>query len=136
MIRPVRAYAPGEASGPALVLAEPLSFWGGIDAATGAIIDQSHPDLGRNVAGSVLVMPAGRGSSSSSAVLAEAIRLGTAPLGILLARPDPILTVGALIARFLYARACPIVVGAIEDIATGQPVAIAASADQAEIRLG
>jgi hypothetical protein len=64
MTRLGRFYAVGEAEGPALVLGEPLSFWGGIEAATGRIIDRSHPDLGKCVAGRILVMPSGRGSSS------------------------------------------------------------------------
>ena len=55
-------------------------------------------------------MPCGRGSSSSSTVLAEAIRLGTAPAAIVLSEPDPILVIGALVAQRLYARTCPIVV--------------------------
>ena len=55
-------------------------------------------------------MPSGRGSSSSSSVLAESIRLGTAPLAILLADPDEILVLGALVAEYLYGRTCPIVV--------------------------
>ena len=38
-----RVYAAGEAEGAALVLSEPLSFWGGIDVTTGRIIDRSHP---------------------------------------------------------------------------------------------
>jgi PAS domain S-box-containing protein len=45
----------------------------------GRIIDRSHPDLGARVTGTILVMPGGRGSSSSSSVLAEAIRRGTGP---------------------------------------------------------
>jgi uncharacterized protein len=117
--RPVRHYAAGEAAGAALVLAEPLSFWGGIDVATGRIIDRSHPDAGVCVTGRILVMPGGRGSSSSSSVLAEAIRIGTAPAGIVLGTADPILTVGALVADSLYGLRCPIVVCAIAGIATG-----------------
>ncbi len=124
MIRAARFYAAGEAQAPALVLAEPLSFWGGVDAETGDIIDRSHPDLGGNVAGQILIMPGGRGSSSSSSVLAEAIRRGTAPAGILLARADPILTVGAIVAQSLYNLRCPIVVGAIDGIETGDYVRI------------
>ncbi|RUV05605.1 DUF126 domain-containing protein, partial [Mesorhizobium sp. M7A.T.Ca.TU.009.01.3.1] len=100
----------GEAKGQALVFSQPLSFWGGIDAETGHIIDHSHPGLGQNVAGKILVMPSGRGSSSSSSVLAEAIRRGTAPAGILLERPDPILAVGAIVAEFLYDIRMPLVV--------------------------
>lgn len=120
----VRVYAAGEAEGPALVLAEPLSFWGGIDVETGRIIDHSHPDLGACVTGTVLVMPGGRGSSSSSSVLAESIRRGTGPAAILLGTPDPILTVGALVAHSLYGKRCPIVVCDIEGIRTGARVTL------------
>lgn len=126
--RPLRRYAAGEAEGLALVLAEPLSFWGGIDASTGRIIDRHHPDLGACITGSILVMPGGRGSSSSSSVLAEAIRRGTAPAGIVLAVPDPILTVGVLVAESLYDVRCPIVVCAIDEIRTGERLRIGADA--------
>jgi predicted aconitase with swiveling domain len=98
----------GEARGPVLATA-PLSFWGGYDPETGIVIDRSHPALGAALAGRILVMPSGRGSSSSSTVLAEAIRLGTAPAAIVLSEPDPILVIGALVAQRLYARTCPIV---------------------------
>jgi predicted aconitase with swiveling domain len=65
-----RTLVAGQASGPALVLEEPLSFWGGVDTETGDIVDVHHPQRGENVSGRVLVMPSGRGSSSSSSVLA------------------------------------------------------------------
>ena len=65
-----RTLVAGTAEGRALVLDEPLSFWGGIDPANGDIIDGRHPQHGANVAGRILVMPSGRGSSSSSSVLA------------------------------------------------------------------
>lgn len=126
MIRDAKTYAAGTAEGEALVLAEPLSFWGGVDAASGRIIDHSHPDLGASVAGRVLVMPGGRGSSSASSVLAEAIRRGTGPAAILLGRPDPILTVGALVAEQLYGLCCPVVVCPVEGLATGDRLRIAA----------
>ena len=105
-----RALVAGEASGPALVLEAPLSLWGGMDPHTGRLSDHHHPQLGATLTGRVLVMPSGRGSSSSSSVLAEAIRLGTAPVAILLAQPDEILVLGALVAEYLYERTCPIVV--------------------------
>ena len=50
---------PGAASGPVLKLDEPLSFWGGLDSATGRIIDRLHPQHGASVAGRILMMPAG-----------------------------------------------------------------------------
>jgi uncharacterized protein len=123
-----RALVPGQAAGPALVLQAPLSLWGGMDPHSGRLTDHHHPQSGVTLTGQVLVMPSGRGSSSSSSVLAEAIRLGTAPLAILLAEPDEILVLGALVADYLYARTCPILVlpeGTADAIATGDRVEVA-----------
>ena len=137
MTRAGRFSLAGEATAPALVLADPLSFWGGVDVATGAIVDRAHPDAGRVIAGLILVMPGGRGSSSSASVLAEGIRRGTGPAGILLGRPDPILTIGAIVAHTLYGLYCPIVVCALDGLASGDEVAIRrAAGGAAEIRVG
>lgn len=100
----------GATIGPALVLTEPLSFWGGVSSETGLIIDARHAQTGRRITGHVLVMPAGRGSSSSSSVLAECIRAGTGPAAILLGESDPILLLGALVAAELGEAVCPVVV--------------------------
>ncbi|MGH9053186.1 MAG: aconitase X swivel domain-containing protein [Acidimicrobiia bacterium] len=111
----------------AVVLDEPLSLWGGFDPATGRIIDRRHPQAGTELAGHVVVMPSGRGSSSSSSVLAEAIRAGTAPAAFLLLEPDEILSLGALVAEELYGRTCPVVVleaEAYRSIRTGDVVTI------------
>ena len=105
-----RTLVAGYAIGIALVLDEPLSFWGGLDPATGALIDTHHPQLGVNLVGRVLVMPSGRGSSSSSYVLAEAIRAGTAPAAIVLREPDGIIALGAIVAHALYGVSPPVVV--------------------------
>ena len=120
-----RALLDGEAAGTALVLEAPLSLWGGLDPRSGRLCDHHHPQLGVTITGRVLVMPSGRGSSSS--VLAEAIRLGTAPAAILLAEPDEILMLGALVADYLYGQACPIVVlpeAAHATIASGDQVVV------------
>jgi predicted aconitase with swiveling domain len=114
----------GYAEGKALVLSEPLSFWGGVNAETGQIIDHSHPALGQSVTGRILVMPGARGSSSASAVLLEAIRLGTGPNGIVLGRADPILTVAAILAFKLYGLRCPIIVARTDPIQDGSFVSI------------
>lgn len=98
----------GTGSGAALKLSEPLSFWGGVDPETGAIIDSRHPQTGA-LAGRILVMPSGRGSSSSSSVLAECLRNGTGPAAILLLEPDEIILVGALVVEMLGGRAMPVV---------------------------
>jgi predicted aconitase with swiveling domain len=105
-----RALLTGDAAGEALVLADPLSFWGGVDPVTGAVIDARHPQRGECVAGRVLVMPAGRGSSSSSSVLAETLRSGTGPAAVLLAEPDEIVVLGALVVGLLDGVSCPVIV--------------------------
>jgi predicted aconitase with swiveling domain len=115
------------ASGAALVLEEPLSLWGGMDPATGRIIDAHHPQRGASLAGRVVVMPAARGSSSSASVLAEAVRAGAAPVAILLGEPDLILAIGATVAEELYGRHVPVVVLALERlraIPDGAPVRV------------
>jgi uncharacterized protein len=129
-----RTLVPGRARGTALVLSEPLSFWGGIDPSTGRVIDAHHPQEGATVTGRILVMPSGRGSSSSSYVLAESIRIGTAPAAVVLGRADPIVALGAIVAAELYGTAVPVVVAgpehfaAIEDGATLEIEAVAAEA--------
>jgi uncharacterized protein len=105
-----RALVHGEATGQALVLDEPLSLWGGLEPETGDIIDQRHPQWQANVTGRMLVLPVGKGSSSASSILLEAVRLGTAPAAILLREPDAILALGAAVARELYGVAPPVVV--------------------------
>jgi len=100
----------GDAEGDVLLLTEPLSFWGGVDEASGRIIDVHHPQRGATVAGRVLVMPSGRGSSSSSSVLAELIRAGFGPCAVLLGERDPIIALGAAVAESLYGRTVPVAV--------------------------
>ena len=128
-----RTLVEGSARGAALVLDEPLSFWGGIDPANGEVIDVRHPQRGAIVAGRVLVMPSGRGSSSSSSVLAESVRAGTAPAAIVLAEPDPILALGAIVARELYGRTIPVVVSDARDVRDGKMITVRARDERAEI---
>jgi hypothetical protein len=105
--RPVVA---GAAAGTALVLRDGLSLAMAVDVATGRIVDAHSAHAGESIAGRVLVMPTGRGSSNASTALAESIRLGTAPAALVLDDADEILIAGALVARVLYGRTCPIVV--------------------------
>jgi predicted aconitase with swiveling domain len=110
------------------VLAEPLSLWGGLDPSSGQVVDPHHPQRGANLAGRILIVPAARGSSSSSSVLAEAARAGTAPAAILLGEPDLILAVGAAVAEELY--------GAVIPVAVLAPEALAGIPDGAEVGIG
>jgi uncharacterized protein len=99
---------PGHARGKPMAIA-PLSFWGGYDAARGVIVDATHPAYQQSLASRILVMPRARGSSSSSSVLAEALRNGTGPSGIVLAERDLIVCIGAITANELYALSVPVV---------------------------
>lgn len=87
------------ATAKALVLSAPISFWGGVDPATGDIIDARHPERGENIAGSILTLPGTIGSSSASAVLLELVHAGKAPAVILIDEPDAILLLGLVVAR-------------------------------------
>jgi uncharacterized protein len=97
---------------------EPLSFWGGFNSRTGCVTEPSHPQYGMCLSQKIVVIESGRGSSSSSSVLAEAIRLGTAPAAFLLLEVDTILATGAIVAAELYQLDCPIMVLKPQDWAT------------------
>ncbi len=125
----------GEAEGAVLKLDEPVSFWGGIGP-EGDIIDVHHPQHGAVVTGRILVMRSGRGSSSGTYVLAELLRLGIAPAGIILTEPDGIIATGSLVAAELYDARMPIVtVSDVDyaDIEDGVTVSIAMDGDDAMI---
>ncbi len=91
-----------------LHLDEPLSFWGGLDPATGEIVDAHHPQCGACIAGRCLVLPGTRGSTSSPGVLVEAIRLGNGPVGIVLPAPDLTVIAATAMARQLYGIDVPV----------------------------
>jgi predicted aconitase with swiveling domain len=107
---PARTVESGTASGLPLRLAAPLSFWGGFDAARGILIEHGHPDHGASLQGRMLLMERAKGSSSSSSVLAEALRQGTGPCAMVMRERDLIVALGAIVARELYGAVMPIVV--------------------------
>ncbi len=104
-----RALVAGAAEGAVLYSSEPLSFWGGYDAETGEIIDRRHPLSGQVGTGRIMAIPATRGSSTTTAVLLEAIRRGTAPAAFLTRGPDTFLALAAIVAAQLYDRAPPVI---------------------------
>jgi predicted aconitase with swiveling domain len=115
----------GAASGPPLVLCEPVSFWGGVDEQTGTIIDRHHPQCGVSVAGTALLMSGSRGSSSSSSTFLECVRLGTAPAMLLLTERDAILTVAAAAAWEIYQRGPTVLIlPRIPDLTAAQNITV------------
>ena len=115
----------GTAQGEALVSREPLSLWGGYDQETGEIIDRRHPLSGQIATGRVLVLPHSRGSSTTTAVLLEAIRAGTAPAAIL--TTDEFFALAGVVAEEMYGSGIPILAvehSAFERLETGQQIQI------------
>lgn len=98
----------GAAAGPVIPAREPLSLWGGLDPATGEIIDRRHPLSGIVVAGKVLSIPFGRGSCSASGVLLEAIAHNVAPAAIVVSTIDPIIGLGAILGEELLGLTVPV----------------------------
>jgi hypothetical protein len=99
----------GDAAGKLLVSMEPLSFWGGYDSRTGEIIDRRHPLSGQIATGLVLALPNTIGSSTTTAVLLEAIRAGTAPAAILTIGVDSFLALASVVSNEMYGRSIPLI---------------------------
>lgn len=100
---------PGEVRGTVLVSNEPLSFWGGYDWKTGEIIDRRHVLSGAIARDKILAVPFTRGSSTTTAVLLEAIRAKTAPAAILTTDTDFFFALASVVADELYASPLPLV---------------------------
>ena len=117
----------GEAVGPALVLEETLSFWGGFDPSRGEIIDIHHPQFRQRVGGSILFIPQSRGSAGTPGGIAETLRNGSGPAAFVLAKRDVNIGVGALVANRLYELNIPVLEISIEQMAqikTGAEIVI------------
>ena len=104
-----RVLVAGSASGPALLLDDPLSFWGGFDPLNGKIIDLHHPQFGRHTAGSVLFIPESRGSAGTPGAIAEALRNGNGPVAFVLGKRDVNISVGVMVANRLYHLDVPVI---------------------------
>ena len=94
----------GSAAGSVLYATQPLSFWGGYNAASGRITDTHHPLAGKTAAGKALVLPATRGSSTTTAVLLEAIRRETAPAAMITRGVDAFLALACVVGQEMYGR--------------------------------
>ena len=104
-----RAIVAGDAEGDALVTHDALSFWGGYDFHTGEIIDKHHPLAGVRAGGRVLAVPFSKGSSTTTAVLLEAVRAGTAPAAILTTGVDSFFALASIVADVMYGKSFPVV---------------------------
>ncbi len=98
----------GAAHGYSLVLEDTLSFWGGFEPKTGEIIDVHHPQYSQKVSGSVLFIPASRGSAGTPGGIAESLRVGSGPAAFVLIEPDVNISIGAYVANRLYRLNVPV----------------------------
>jgi len=125
-----RAVVAAAAEGEALVTGESLSFWGGYDFRTGEIIDRHHPLAGVRAAGRILVVPFSKGSSTTTAVLLEAVRAGTAPAAIVTTGTDAFFALASIVADVMYGKPFPVIALDAADFSqlkTGEHLAIDAS---------
>jgi predicted aconitase/predicted aconitase with swiveling domain len=103
-----RSLVAGAAQGALLFADVGLSFWGGVDSASGEVIDRHHTLSGEHLTGRVLAIPSGRGSCTGSSVMMELISNGHAPAALVLAEADEILTLGVLVAQTIFERSLPV----------------------------
>lgn len=93
-----RGIGHGAGTGRLLVTDAPISFLGGVDPATGMIVEPGHPRHGESIAGRVLVFPHGKGSTVGSYVLYGLARNRVAPAAIVNEEAETIIAAGALMA--------------------------------------
>ena len=110
MTQPIsaRSILSGSADGPIIATQEALSFWGGVDPATGRVIDVHHPLHGLCLTGGILMMPSSRGSCTGSGVLLDMALTGRAPAALVFCEAEDVLTLGALIAAEMFGKSLPV----------------------------
>jgi predicted aconitase with swiveling domain len=87
----------GTAEGEALVSADPVSFYGGVDPETGCVTEPGHCCCGENISGRIFVFPTGKGSTVGSYVIYRMKKLGTAPAAIVNVETEAIIATGCVI---------------------------------------
>ncbi len=99
----------GIGKGELLVTHQSISLWGGVDPASGIIVDPRHELFERSITAKVLAFPYGKGSTGAPMVVLELIKQGTAPAAIVNVETDPLLVAGPIIGRHFYKQAIPVV---------------------------
>ncbi|MCK4439168.1 DUF126 domain-containing protein [Candidatus Bathyarchaeota archaeon] len=87
----------GYAEGEALVSADPVSFYGGVDPETGVVVEPGHAVEGECITGKVFVFPTGKGSTVGSYVIYRMSKLSTAPAALVNSETEAIIATGCVI---------------------------------------
>ncbi len=122
-----RGYAEGEA----LVSPEPISFYGGVDPATGVIIEKGHPIEGESISNKILIFPHGKGSTVGSYVLLRLAKRNLAPKAIINKSAEAIVAVGAIISEIPMVDKLPDEF--YNEVSTGMYIIV--DGDRGEVRL-
>jgi predicted aconitase with swiveling domain len=98
----------GQAQGVALVTRMGISFFGGVDAESGVVVEKGHELEGQSISGRVLVFPTGKGSTVGSYTLYRLKHAGLAPAAIVNAACETITAVGCILAEIPCVDQVPI----------------------------
>ncbi len=128
MILQGRTIHPGQAVGEALVTAQGISFFGGVDPESGLVVERGHQLEGQSIAGKVLVFPTGKGSTVGSYTLYRLKANGKAPLAIINAECETITAVGCIIAEIPCLDQIP-----LDRLKSGQKLLVDAEAGTVEV---
>jgi predicted aconitase with swiveling domain len=104
-----RCIVAGVAAGEVVATSRSISFWGGVDPATGLINDPRHELFMQSVAGKILAFPYGKGSSTGSLMILELARVNKAPAAMINIETEPILATGPIVCKHFYGREIPVV---------------------------
>lgn len=94
-----RCIVKGEVSGEALVTQENISFMGSVNPKTGIIIEKGHELEGKSISGKILVFPTAKGSTGGSYMLYDVVKNKVGPIGIINAKAESIVVIGAIVAE-------------------------------------
>jgi predicted aconitase with swiveling domain len=83
--------------GEALVTTDLVAFWGGTDWESGEIVEIGHQAKGKNMAGKILVCPAGKGGAGDTFGYFYLYKSGKAPKAIVCNRGQGTTLAGALL---------------------------------------
>ena len=98
-IMKIRPIVDGKVKGKAIVSPIPISFLGGVDPETGAIIDSENPLFGEKLAGKIFVFPESKGSTVGSYVIYALKENKVAPLAFIANEAETIVIAGAILAN-------------------------------------
>lgn len=101
----------GNASGETLFCQQAFTFDRAVDPRSGLVVDVRSGSAGASIRGKVLFYWRGKGSTTGSSSLVEAIRLGNGPAAVVTEDPDLAAVVGSSVAGILYGKTVPVLSG-------------------------